>query len=63
MTELKEVSGKDSDEDRARSCNSKVKSAVLRDQEPDEEMRVVFGDLLIWPAWNWYSQLIRFYTA
>ena len=47
MTELKEVSGKDRDEDRARSCNSKVKSAVLRDQEPDEEMRVVFGDLLI----------------
>ena len=47
MTELKEVSGKDRDEDRARSWNSKVKSAFLRDQEPDEEMRVVFGDLLI----------------
>ena len=59
MTELKEVRGKDRDKDRARSWISKVKSAFLRDQAPDEGMRVVFGDLLIRPAWNWYSQQIR----
>ena len=34
MTELKELSGKDRDEDRARSWIIKVQSAFLRDQEP-----------------------------
>ena len=59
MTELKEFSGKDRDEDRARSWISKVKSAFLRDQAPDEEKCLVFGDLLTGPARNWYNQLSR----
>ena len=59
MTELKEFSGKDRDEDRARSWISKVKSAFLRDQAPEEEMCLVFGNLLIVPARNWYNQLSR----
>ena len=37
MTELKEFSGKDIDEDKARSCISKVKSSFLRDLAPEEE--------------------------
>ncbi|ETP04580.1 hypothetical protein F441_18683, partial [Phytophthora nicotianae CJ01A1] len=37
MSELKEFSGKDGDEDRARAWLSKVKSAFVRDQAPDEE--------------------------
>ncbi|KAE9268001.1 hypothetical protein PR003_g31591 [Phytophthora rubi] len=37
MSELKEFSGKDGDEDRARSWVGKVKSAFIRDQAPDEE--------------------------
>uniref|UniRef100_A0AAV1V1N9 Uncharacterized protein n=1 Tax=Peronospora matthiolae TaxID=2874970 RepID=A0AAV1V1N9_9STRA len=49
ITELKEFSGKDRDEDRARSWISKVKSAFLRDQSPDEEKCLVFGDLLTDP--------------
>ena len=59
MTELKEFSGKDRDEDRARSWISKVISAFLRDQAPDEEKCLVFGDLLTGPARNWYNQLSR----
>ena len=52
MTELKEFSGKDRDEDKARSWISKVKSAFLRDPAPDEENCLVFGDLLIGSARN-----------
>ncbi|KAG6619547.1 reverse transcriptase [Phytophthora cinnamomi] len=37
MFEQNEFSGKDGDEDRARSWISKVKSAFVRDQAPDEE--------------------------
>ncbi|KAE9099351.1 hypothetical protein PF007_g15904 [Phytophthora fragariae] len=59
MSELKEFSGKDGDEDRARSWIGKVKSALIRDQAPDEEKCVVFGDLLTGPARNWYRQLSR----
>ena len=59
MTELKEFSDKNRDEDRARSWISKVKSAFLRDQAPDEEKCLVFGDLLTGPARNWYNQLRR----
>ena len=36
MTELKEFSGKDRDGNKARARISKVKSAFLRDQAPDE---------------------------
>ena len=53
MNELKEFSGKDRDEDRARSWISKVKSAFFRDQAPYEEKCLVFGDLLTGPARNW----------
>ncbi|KAE8971970.1 hypothetical protein PR001_g26737 [Phytophthora rubi] len=59
MSELKEFSGKDGDEDRARSWVGKVKSAFIRDQAPDEEKCLVFGDLLTGPARNWYRQLSR----
>ncbi|OWY96790.1 LOW QUALITY PROTEIN: hypothetical protein PHMEG_00032856, partial [Phytophthora megakarya] len=39
ISELKEYSGKDQDEDRARSWLGKVKSAFVRDQAPDSEKR------------------------
>jgi hypothetical protein len=59
VSELKEFSGKDNDEDRARNWFSKVKSACTRDQAPDSEKCLVFGDLLSGPARNWYRQLSR----
>ena len=59
IADLKEFTGRDTDEDRARSWVSKVKSAFLRDQAPDAEKCLVFGDLLTGPARNWYSQLSR----
>ena len=37
----------------------KVRSAFLRDQAPDSEKCLVFGDLLTGPARKCYSQLIR----
>ena len=48
--ELKEFNGRDRDEDRARSWISKVKSAFLSDQIPDEAKCLVLGDLLTGPA-------------
>ena len=57
--ELKKFNGRDRDEDRARSWISKVKSAFLRDQIPDEEKYLVFDALLTIPAQNWHSQLSR----
>jgi hypothetical protein len=36
-----------------------VKSAFTRDQAPDSEKCLVFGDLLSGPARNWYRQLSR----
>ncbi|OWY92725.1 hypothetical protein PHMEG_00038146, partial [Phytophthora megakarya] len=59
ISELKEYSGKDQDEDRARSWLGKVKSAFVRDQAPDSEKCLVLGDLLTGPARNWYRQLSR----
>ncbi|KAL4157710.1 hypothetical protein PRNP1_003495 [Phytophthora ramorum] len=59
ISELKEFSGKDNDEDRARSWFGKLKSAFIRDQAPDGEKCLVFGDLLTGPARNWYRQLSR----
>ena len=59
MKDLKEFTCKDRDEDKARSWISKVKSAFLRDQAPDEEKCFMFGDLLLSPARNWYNQLSR----
>ncbi|GMF15143.1 unnamed protein product [Phytophthora fragariaefolia] len=59
LSELKEFAGKDGDEDRARSWLGKVKSAFIRDQAPDQEKCLVFGDLFTRPARNWYRQLSR----
>ncbi|EGZ12861.1 hypothetical protein PHYSODRAFT_511466 [Phytophthora sojae] len=59
LSDLKEFSGKDQDEDRARAWISKVKSAFLRDQAPDEEKCLTFADLLSGSARNWYRQLPR----
>ncbi|OWZ02040.1 hypothetical protein PHMEG_00026468, partial [Phytophthora megakarya] len=59
ISELKEFSGRDTDEDRARSWLGKVKSAFIRDQAPDSEKCIVFGNLLTGPARNWYQQLGR----
>ena len=36
-----------------------MKSAFLRDQAPDLEKCLVFGDLLSGPARNWHNQLSR----
>ena len=52
MTDLKEFDGRGRDEYRARSWMIKLKSAILRDQAPDEEKCFVFGDLLTGPARN-----------
>ena len=59
MTDLKGFSGRDQDEERARSWFNKMKTAFLRDQAPDDEKCLVFGDLLTGPARNWYNQLDR----
>ncbi|GMF25380.1 unnamed protein product [Phytophthora fragariaefolia] len=56
---LKEFAGKDGDKDRARSWLGKVKSAFIRNQAPDQEKFLVFGDLITGPARNWYRQLSR----
>ena len=47
---LNEFTGRDRDKDRARSWISKVESAFLRDQIPDEEKCLVLGDLLTGPT-------------
>ncbi|KAE8959920.1 hypothetical protein PR002_g30381 [Phytophthora rubi] len=59
ISELKDFSGKDGDVDRARSWIGKAKSAFLRDQAPDSEKCLVFGDLMSGPTRNWYRQLAR----
>ncbi|GMF16261.1 unnamed protein product [Phytophthora fragariaefolia] len=59
MPELKEFSGKDGDEDRARSWLGKMTSTFIRDQAPDQIKCLLFGDLLTGPARNWYHQLSR----
>ncbi|KAG6590560.1 reverse transcriptase [Phytophthora cinnamomi] len=59
ISDLKEFSGKDQDEDRARAWVGKVKSAFLRDQASDGEKCLTFADLLSGSARNWYRQLPR----
>ncbi|CAI5746607.1 unnamed protein product [Peronospora destructor] len=59
ISDLKEFAGKEHDEDRAINWMSKVKSAFLRDQAPDSEKCLVFGDLLTGSARNWHHQLSR----
>ncbi|CAI5747154.1 unnamed protein product [Peronospora destructor] len=59
ISDLKEFAGKEHVEDRAIDWMSKVKSAFLRDQAPDSEKCLLFGDLLTAPARNWHRQLSR----
>ena len=59
IRELNEFNGRNQDEDRATGLISKVKSAFLRDQIPDTEKCLVFGDLLTGPAQNRHCQLSR----
>ncbi|GMG14892.1 unnamed protein product [Phytophthora fragariaefolia] len=59
ISDLKEFSGKDQDEDRARAWLGKVKSAFLRDQASDGEKCLTFADPLSGAARNWYRQLPR----
>ncbi|KAI9985283.1 hypothetical protein PInf_004609 [Phytophthora infestans] len=59
ISDLKGFTGKDQDEDRARTWISKVKSALTRDQASDAEKCLTFADLLAGPARNWYRQLGR----
>ncbi|OWY93384.1 LOW QUALITY PROTEIN: hypothetical protein PHMEG_00037241, partial [Phytophthora megakarya] len=59
ISDLKEFTGKDQDEDRARAWISKVKSAFMRDQASDDEKCLTFADHLAGSAKNWYRQLSR----
>ncbi|OWZ02247.1 LOW QUALITY PROTEIN: hypothetical protein PHMEG_00026225 [Phytophthora megakarya] len=59
ISDLKEFTGKDQDEDRARAWICKVKSAFMRDQASDDEKCLTFADLLAGSAKNWYRQLSR----
>ncbi|KAE9275542.1 hypothetical protein PF001_g26535 [Phytophthora fragariae] len=59
ISDLKEFTGKDQDEDRARAWISNVKSSFMRDQASDEEKCLTLADLLSGPAKNWYRQLPR----
>ncbi|OWZ22677.1 hypothetical protein PHMEG_0002591 [Phytophthora megakarya] len=59
ISDLKEFTGKDMDEDRARAWFGKVKSAFQRDQATEEEKCLTFVDLMVGPAKNWHRQLSR----
>ncbi|CAH0479777.1 unnamed protein product [Peronospora belbahrii] len=51
-SDLKEFHGKDQDEDRARRWVTTVKTAFTRDQAPDGEKCLVFGELLTGPKFQ-----------
>ncbi|OWZ01918.1 hypothetical protein PHMEG_00026618 [Phytophthora megakarya] len=59
ISDLKEFTGKDMDEDRARAWIGKVKSAFQRDQATEEEKCLTFADLMVGPAKNGHRQLCR----
>ncbi|POM76003.1 LOW QUALITY PROTEIN: Hypothetical protein PHPALM_6807 [Phytophthora palmivora] len=59
ISDLKEFTGKDQDEDGARAWIGKVKSAFMRDQASDKEKCLTFAGLLAGSAKNWYCQLSR----
>ncbi|OWY91042.1 hypothetical protein PHMEG_00040543, partial [Phytophthora megakarya] len=59
ISDLKEFTGKDTDEDRARAWIDKAKSAFERDQATEEEKCLPFADLMVVPAKNWHRQLSR----
>ena len=50
MFELKEISGREKSEERARNWISEVESAFLRDQAPEVKKGLEFSDLLTRPA-------------
>ncbi|OWZ11334.1 hypothetical protein PHMEG_00015655 [Phytophthora megakarya] len=59
ISDLKEFTGKDMDEDRARAWIGKVKSAFQLDQATEEKKWLTFADLMVGPAKNWHRQLSR----
>ncbi|OWZ17067.1 Eukaryotic/viral aspartic protease [Phytophthora megakarya] len=59
ISDLKEFTGKDMDEDRSRAWIGMVKSAFQRDQATEEEKCLTFADLMVGPAKNWNRQLSR----
>ncbi|OWZ15372.1 hypothetical protein PHMEG_00010993 [Phytophthora megakarya] len=59
ISDLKEFTGKDMDEDRARAWIGKVKSAFQRDHATEEEKCLTFADLMVGPVKNWHQQLSR----
>ena len=58
IADLKEFSGRDHDDPR-QELGTQGQDSFLRDQAPDSEKFLVFGDLLTGPARHWYSQLSR----
>ncbi|OWZ01838.1 hypothetical protein PHMEG_00026707 [Phytophthora megakarya] len=50
ISDLKEFTGKDMDEDRARAWISKVQSTFQRDQATEGEKCLTFADLMVGPA-------------
>ncbi|OWY96112.1 LOW QUALITY PROTEIN: hypothetical protein PHMEG_00033709, partial [Phytophthora megakarya] len=59
ISDSKEFTSKDQDEDRARAWISKVDSAFMRDQASDDEKCLTFAALLPGSTKNWYRQLSR----
>ncbi|OWZ15075.1 reverse transcriptase [Phytophthora megakarya] len=59
ISDLKEFTGKDMDEDRAIAWIGKVKSEFQRDQATEEEKCLTFADLMVSQAKNWHRQLSR----
>ncbi|OWZ02857.1 hypothetical protein PHMEG_00025512 [Phytophthora megakarya] len=59
VSDLKEFTGKDMDEDRVRAWIGKVKSAFQRDQATEKEKCLTFADLMVGLAKNWHRQLSR----
>ncbi|KAE8973585.1 hypothetical protein PR003_g27174 [Phytophthora rubi] len=56
-SELKEFSGRDASEEKARLWLNRLKSAARRDGMTGEEVCGQFGDLMSGPAQQWYLQL------
>ena len=56
MDEVKELDGREKNEERARNWIRKVKSSFLRDQAPDADQYLVFSDLLTGPTRDWYNR-------
>ncbi|OWZ06629.1 hypothetical protein PHMEG_00021095 [Phytophthora megakarya] len=56
ISDLKDLTGKDPGDVRARAWISKAKSAFKRDQASDDEKCLTFTDLLARSTKNWYCQ-------